>query len=122
MPLLFEATIDVTIFEGQESLSLSFKVPGSIVIAGSFTQDCFGNKTSISNVVINLETSILLDSMVRQAKHLAKKSFQAALATLQFLELQQSISLMSRHGTDTRIESSSNTASETSEETKMQSG
>lgn len=119
MPLLFEATIDVTIFEGQESLSLSFKVPGSI--AGSFTQDCFGNKTSISNVAINLETSILLDSMVRQAKHLAKKSFQVALATLQILELQQSISLISRHGTGTRIECSSNTASETSEETKMQS-
>jgi hypothetical protein len=91
LPVLFEATIDLDLFHGKENISSSFTAPGTIT--GSFvetaTTNCntniedqeYNNSSilQIENVEVNLETSILLESMVEQARIATKKAFEFAL-------------------------------------------
>ena len=85
LPILFEATIDLDILDGEGDISHSFSVPGTMT--GSFlnlpSEIGIGHPSMqvIQRVEVNLETSLLLQLMIHQAISVAKKTFQVALAT-----------------------------------------
>ena len=74
LPLLFEVTIDLKLF-GENEITVPLNAPG--IIAGTFRRN-ESNDGLLQHVEVSFDTKILLDSMMQQARQVAKKTISLA--------------------------------------------